>query len=58
MQVILNAGGAPWTTAVLNATTYPTFSFPYDDLAILQLAAPVPSGIPVYPMYGGSLQTA
>jgi hypothetical protein len=57
MQVILNAGGTPWTTTVLNATTYPTFSFPYDDLGILQLASPVPAGIPVYPMYGGSLQT-
>jgi secreted trypsin-like serine protease len=57
MQVILNAGGTPWTSAVLNATIYPTFSFPYDDLAVLQLAAPVPAGIPVYPMYGGPLQT-
>lgn len=57
MQVILNQSGTPWTTTVLNATTYPTFSFPYDDLAILQLAAPVPAGVPVYPMYAGPLQT-
>jgi hypothetical protein len=56
MQVILNAGATSWSTAVVKATTYPTFSFPYDDLAILQLAAPVPAGVPIYPMYGGPLQ--
>jgi hypothetical protein len=57
IQVILNTGGTPWTTSVLSATTYPSYSFPYDDLAILQLAAPVPAGVPVYPMYGGPLQS-
>ncbi len=57
MQVILNQSSTPWTTTVVNATTYPTFSFPYDDLAILQLAAPVPAGVPVYPMYTGPLRT-
>ena len=50
----LNAGGTPWTTTVSAATTYPSFSFPYDDLAILQLSSPVPAGVPVYPMYSGA----
>ncbi len=57
IQVLLNPSGTQWTTAVLSATIYPTFSFPYDDLAVLQLAAPVPAGIPIYPMYGGPLQS-
>ena len=56
MQVILNAGAGSWSTTVVKATTYPTFSFPYDDLGILQLAEPVPAGTPIYPMYSGALQ--
>ena len=57
MQVTLNPGPSPWTSGVLAATAYPTFSFPYDDLGILQLATPVPAGVPVYTLYGGPLQT-
>jgi hypothetical protein len=57
MQVTLNPGPSPWTSGVLAATAYPTFSFPYDDLGILQLATPVPAGVPVYPLYSGPLQT-
>ena len=57
MQVILNPGATPWTTTVVAATPYPSYSFPYDDLAILQLASPVPAGVPIYPMYDGALQT-
>jgi hypothetical protein len=56
MQVILNAGATSWSTTVVKATPYPTFSFPYDDLGILQLAAPVPAGVPIYPLYNGPLQ--
>lgn len=56
MQVILNAGAGSWSTTVVKATTYPTFSFPYDDLGILQLAEPVPAGVPIYAMYSGALQ--
>jgi hypothetical protein len=56
MQVIVNAGAGSWSTTVVKATTYPTFSFPYDDLGILQLAEPVPAGIPIYPIYAGALQ--
>jgi hypothetical protein len=57
MVVTLHPGANAWTTTVLSATTYPGYSFPYDDLAILQLATPVPTSIPVYVMYGGPLQT-
>jgi hypothetical protein len=57
MQVTLNPGSTPWTSAVVAATTYPTYSFPYDDLGILQLATPVPAGVPIYALYGGPLQT-
>jgi hypothetical protein len=57
MQVTLNPGPTAWTSAVVAATTYPTFSFPYDDLGILQLATPVPAGVPVYSLYSGPLQT-
>jgi Trypsin len=56
-QVLLNPGGTQWSTTVVSATLYPSYSFPYDDLAILQLAAPVPAGVPIYPLYSGSLQT-
>jgi hypothetical protein len=56
MQVILNAGATSWSTTVVKATPYPTFSFPYDDLGILQLAAPVPAGVPIYALYGGPRQ--
>jgi len=55
MQVTLNPGPTAWTSAVIAATTYPTYSFPYDDLAILQLATPVPANVPVYTLYAGSL---
>jgi hypothetical protein len=58
MQFELNLGGAqPWSSSVASVTIYPTFNFPYDDLAVLQLTQPVPAGVPVYPMYGGSLAT-
>ncbi len=57
MQVTLNPGPSPWTSAVSSATTYPTFNFPYDDLAILQLATPVPANVPIYDLYRGPLRT-
>jgi secreted trypsin-like serine protease len=57
MQVTLNPGPTPWTSGVTTATAYPTYSFPYDDLGVLKLAAPVPAGVPVYPLYSGPLQT-
>ena len=57
MQVVLNVGGTQWTSAVLSSTTYSTYSFPYDDLAVLQLATSVPVGVPVYPMFAGTAAT-
>ena len=57
MQVTLNQGPVPWSSAVIAATTYPTYHFPYDDLGILQLATPVPAGVPIYALYSGPLHT-
>lgn len=57
IQFVLNIGGTPWQSAVDSIATYPTFSFPYDDLAIIKLATPVPDGVPIYPLYNGSIKT-
>jgi hypothetical protein len=55
---MLNLGGTtPWTSSVEAITVYPTFSFPYDDLAVLKLANPVPDGVPIYQMYSGTIAT-
>jgi secreted trypsin-like serine protease len=56
IQFVLNLGDpTPWTSAVESVTVYPTFSLPYDDLAVLRLARPVPDTVPVYPMYSGPI---
>jgi len=57
IQFVLNPGGTPWSSAVESVTIYPTFSFPYDDLAVLKLTNPVPIGVPAYPMYSGPIAT-
>ena len=57
LQFVLNPGGSPWSTTIESVTIYPTFSFPYDDLAVLKLANPVPVGVPAYPMYSGAIAT-
>ncbi|HVO47251.1 MAG TPA: trypsin-like serine protease [Steroidobacteraceae bacterium] len=57
LQFVLNLGGSAWTTAIESVTIYPTFSFPYDDLAVLKLVNPVPIGVPAYPMYSGPIAT-
>jgi Trypsin len=57
IQFALNLGGAQWLSAVTSVTTYPSYSFPYDDLAVLKLATPVPAGVPVYPVYSGAFTT-
>lgn len=58
VQFVLNLNGsAQWVSAVDSITIYPTYSFPYDDLAVLKLATPVPGGVPIYPLYKGALTT-
>ena len=55
MHFVLNLSAIPWTSAIQSVAIYPTYSFPYDDLAVLKLAAPVPAGVPIYPMYSGAV---
>jgi Trypsin len=56
LQFALNLGAAtPWTSSVESVAIYPTFSFPYDDLAVLKLATPVPPQVPIYALYSGPI---
>ena len=57
VQFVLNTGSVPWVSSVESITVYPTFAFPYDDLAIIKLTSPVPAGVPIYSMYSGALTT-
>ena len=57
IRFALNQGGAQWVSAVTAAYVYPSYSFPYDDLAILKLSTAVPAGTPIYPFYSGTLST-
>jgi hypothetical protein len=50
IQVIVNATAAPVTLAVAATSIYPGTVFPYDDLALLQLADPLPREAFVYPI--------
>lgn len=51
VEVVLNFGGdASHVLAVDQVQPYPGNSFPYDDLALLRLTAPVPDDVPVYPV--------
>ena len=53
----LNQGGAQWVSAVTAAYVYPSYNFPYDDLAILRLATAVPAGTPIYPFYSETVSS-
>lgn len=58
IQFVLNLNGATqWVSAVESVTIYPTYSFPYDDLAVLKLVNTVPSSVPIYQLYAGPLTT-
>jgi secreted trypsin-like serine protease len=57
VQFVLNLGGTPWQSAAESVTIYPTYSFPYDDLAVIKLANMVPDGVPIYKLYSGSITT-
>jgi secreted trypsin-like serine protease len=54
LQFALNLGSTQWTSAVQSVAIYPTYSFPYDDLAVLKLSQPVPGTVPIYQMYSGN----
>lgn len=50
-QFVLNYGGdQSHTISAVAVVRYPTASFPYDDLALIQLASAVPAGVAVYPL--------
>jgi len=57
LQFVLNLGATQWTSPVESVVVHPSYSFPYDDLAVLKLANPVPPSVPIYRMYSGA-QTA
>lgn len=48
VQVVLNHGTPAQTSAVASIIVYPGANFPYDDLALLQLTQPLPSGVAIY----------
>lgn len=58
VQFVLNIGGDQ--THVLQAQSiarYPTASFPYDDLALIELTTPAPVGAAIYPLARTSVST-
>lgn len=51
IQFVLNFGGNQTHTLAAQAVfRYPTASFPYDDLALIELTAAVPGGVHIYPL--------
>jgi secreted trypsin-like serine protease len=57
IRFALNLGATQWTSGIESVAIYPTYSFPYDDLAVLKLATPVPASVPIYQLYSGSQST-
>jgi len=51
IQFVLNIGGnQTHTIAAQSVTYYPNANFPYDDLALIELATPLPGGVTIYPL--------
>lgn len=48
LGVVLNHTTPPQSVAVAGISNYPGAAFPYDDLALLQLAQPLPIGVATY----------
>jgi len=53
LKFVLNLGATQWTSPIESVVIHPTYRFPYDDLAVLKLANPVPPSVPIYRMYTG-----
>lgn len=52
IQFVLNFGGNQTHTIPAQAVfRYPTASFPYDDLALVELTVAVPNGVNIYPLF-------
>jgi hypothetical protein len=59
IQFVLNFGGNQTHTIPAQAVfRYPTASFPYDDLALIELSTAVPAGVHVYPLIREPLNAA
>jgi Trypsin len=50
VQVSVNAAATPITLQAASVAGYPGFAFPYDDLAIVTLAQPLPATTPFHPV--------
>lgn len=51
IRIVVNAAGDESATpGVMQIDLFPTFSFPYDDLALLTLEEPLPEDVPTYPV--------
>lgn len=55
ITVQVNSQPAPVVLAVSAVTSFPSASFPYDDLTLLTLAAPVPAEVAIRPVLTSSL---
>jgi len=51
VTVQLNHQAAPVPIGATAITTFPSASFPYDDLSLITLASPVPEGVEILPIY-------
>lgn len=59
IQFVLNVGGNQTHTIAARAVfRYPSASFPYDDLALVELTVAVPGGVNVYPLVRDSFTAA
>lgn len=50
LSVVLNRSATPVALAVSAVAVYPGAAFPYDDLAVLRLAQPLPGETAIYPV--------
>lgn len=50
LSVVLNRSATPMALAVSAVAVYPGAAFPYDDLAVLRLAQPLPGETAIYPV--------
>ncbi len=53
VSVQLNIAAQPLTLAATAITAYPGSAFPHDDLALIELAAPVPGAVRIRPIWRG-----
>lgn len=56
ISVVLNASAQAQTIAAKRIEIFPGFSFPYDDLALIELAERVPDNVAIYPLHDFPLQ--